>query len=85
VRAYEGHEEVLESMVVAMDPVVDGFAGVLVELVFDGERYVLTETALGSGNRLLRSRWRDPRAAYALLEAELAGGTAARRHDARET
>jgi hypothetical protein len=85
VRAHEVHEEVLESVVVTMDPVIDGFAGVLVELVFDEERHVLTETALGSGNRLLRSRWRDARAAYALLEAELAGGTDARRHDARGT
>ncbi len=62
VRVHEGYE-VLESVVVEMDPVVDGFAGGLVELVFDGERHVLAETALGSGNRLLRSRWRDPRAA----------------------
>ncbi len=84
MRVHKGYE-VLESVVVAMDPVVDGFAGVLVELVFDGERHVLAETALGSGDLLLRSRWRDPRAAYALLEAELAGGTAARRHDARGT
>jgi hypothetical protein len=44
--------EVIESVAVGMDPVVDGFAGVLVELVFDGERYALVETALGSGNRL---------------------------------
>ena len=85
MRAHEGHEEVLESVVEAMDPVVDGLAGVLVELVFDGERYALAETALGSGNRLLRFRLRDPRAAYALLEAELAGGTAARRRDSLGT
>ena len=74
MRAHEGYEEVLKSVVVAMDPVVDGFAGVLVELVFDGERHVLTETALGSGNRLLRLRSRDPHAAYALFEAELGAG-----------
>ncbi len=65
--------EVLESVVVEMDPVSDGFAGVLVELVFDGGRYVLVETALGSGNRLLRFRSRDPEPTYALLEAELSG------------
>jgi hypothetical protein len=53
--------EVLESVVVAMDPVLVGFAGVLVELVFDRERHVLTETALGSSNRLLRSRGRPTR------------------------
>ena len=40
MRVHKGYE-VLES-VVAMDPVVDGFAGVLVELVFDGERHLLT-------------------------------------------
>ena len=72
MRTHEGYE-VLESVVVAMDPFVDGFAGVLVGLVFDGERHVLAETALGSGNRLLRLRSRDPRAAYALFEAELGG------------
>ena len=70
MRAHEGYE-VLESVVVAMDPVVDGFAGVLVELVFDGELHVLAETALGSGNRPLRLHSRDQQAAYALLEAEL--------------
>ena len=83
--SHEGHQEVIKSVMEAMGPVVGGFAGVLVELVFDGERRVLTETDLGSGSRLLRSRWRDPRAAYALLEAELAGRTAARRSDARGT
>ena len=65
--------EVLESVVVGMDPALDGFEGVLLELVFDGERYVLSETALGSGNRLLSFRSRDRDAAYALLEKELSG------------
>lgn len=72
VKVADGYE-VLESVVVEMDPVVDGFAGVLVELVFDGERHVLSETALGSGNRLLRFRSPDPGPAYALLAAELSG------------
>lgn len=63
--------EVIESVTVAMDPALDGFVGVLVELVFDGERYVLSETALGTGNRLLRFRSKDPGPAYALLGAEL--------------
>ncbi len=69
--------EVLESVVVGMDPAVDGFAGVLVELIFDGERYVVVETALQSGNRLLRFHSSDRRLAYALLETELLdiGGT----------
>ena len=62
---------VLESVVVEMDPALVGFTGVLVELVFDGERYVLAETALGSGNRLLRFRSEDRTLAYALFVAEL--------------
>ncbi len=71
----EGYE-IIESIAVEMDPALDGFAGVLFELVFDGERYVLAETALGSGNRLLRFRSNDRRLAYALFEAELPhGGT----------
>ena len=68
--------EVLESVVVGMDPALDGFAGVLVELVFDGGRYVLFETALGSGNRLLRFRSRGSEPTYSLLEAELSGDAA---------
>lgn len=63
--------EVLESVAVVMDPAVDGFAGVLIELLFDGERYVVVETTLQSGNRLLRFHSSDRRLAYALFEAEL--------------
>lgn len=70
MKIIEGYE-VLESVAVAMDPILDGFAGVLVELVFDGELYTLSEMALGSGNRLLRFRSEDRRLAYALFEAEL--------------
>lgn len=77
MKIVEGYE-VLESVAVAMDPVLDGFAGVLVELVFDGERYTLSEMALGSGNRLLRFRSEDRRLAYALFEAELPGDGAER-------
>lgn len=59
-----------------MDPVLDGFVGVLVELVFDGECYVLAESALGTGNRLIRFRSYDREVPHALFEAELsdAGG-----------
>jgi hypothetical protein len=68
--------EVIESVAVEMDPALDGFAGVLVELVFDGERYVLAETALGSGNQLLRFRSHNRGLAYSLFEAELPNGGA---------
>jgi hypothetical protein len=63
----EGYE-IIDSIAVEMDPTLDGFAGVLFELVFDGERYVLVETALGSGNRLLCFRSNDRRLAYGLFE-----------------
>ena len=43
----------------------------LVELVFDGERYVLAETALGTSNRLMRFRSGDREMAHALFEVEL--------------
>ena len=39
-----------------MDPVLDGFEGVFVELVRVGERYDLRHTAAASGNRLRRDR-----------------------------
>jgi hypothetical protein len=44
-----GRHEVLESVFVEMDPVLDGFRGVLVELAGVGEGYVLLETAAGTG------------------------------------
>ena len=48
-----------------------GFRGVLVELLDVGESYVLLETAVGTGNRLLRFSSESPDLAYALFEAEL--------------
>ncbi len=66
-----GRHEVLESVYVEMDPVLHGFCGVLVELLGVGEGYVLLETAVGTGNRLLRFSSRSPDLAYAVFEAEL--------------
>ena len=66
-----GGHEVLESVFVEMDPVLDGFGGVLVELLGVGEGYVLLETAAGTGNSLLRFSSKSPDLAYALFEAEL--------------
>jgi hypothetical protein len=66
-----GRHEVLKSVFVEMDPVLDGFRGVLVELVGVGESYVLLETAAGTGNRLLRFASQSPDLAYAIFEAEL--------------
>ena len=66
-----GRHEVLESVFVEMDPVLDGFSGVLVELVGVGEGYALLETAVGTGNGLLRFSSKSPDLAYAFFEAEL--------------
>ena len=66
-----GGHEVLESVFVEMDPAPDGFGGVLVELVGVGEGYVLLETAVGTGNRLLRFSSESPDLAHALFEAEV--------------
>jgi hypothetical protein len=49
-----GEEESIEAVFVEMDPVQDGFHGVLIELVAVREGYAVVETAAGSGNLLLR-------------------------------
>ena len=63
--------EVLESVAVGMDPAVDGFAGVLIELVVAGGSYAVVETAVGSGNRLLLFRSRNQELARFIFQAEL--------------
>lgn len=62
---------VLESIFVEMDPVLDGFQGVLAELRFTGEAYQLNLTAAGSGNQLLDVTSEDPDLVYRLLGEEL--------------
>lgn len=44
-RVVKGYK-VLESVMVEIDAALEKFAGVLIELVIDGERYVLTEMVL---------------------------------------
>jgi hypothetical protein len=70
-------EEVLESVFVEMDPVLHGFAGVLVELSRMGEGYAVLETAVGSGDRLLDFFSESETLARALFDAELRGAGAA--------
>jgi hypothetical protein len=68
----ETHQpDLMESVFVEMDPVVHGFAGVLVELSRVGKRYVLRQTAVGSGNRLLKIDLESEGLARALFEEEL--------------
>lgn len=65
--------ELLESLFIELDPLEDGFAGVLLEVHRHGDRYVLLEVAHSTGNRLLRFSSKDRELVYALLAGELDG------------
>ncbi len=72
----DSQTEQLFASVVGMDPLLDGFSGVLVEVYREREpsggfRYVLLETACVSGNRLLRFSSKDEGLVYAALAREL--------------
>jgi hypothetical protein len=66
-----GRHEVLESVFVEMESVLHGFRGVLMELLGVVEGYVLLETTVGTGNRLLKFASESPELAYAFFKAEL--------------
>jgi hypothetical protein len=70
-------EQVFASAV-GMDPVLDGFSGVLVEIYRERDpsgrvRYVLLETASATGNRLLRFTSADPSLVARVLAEEIGG------------
>ena len=65
--------ELLESLFVELDPLEDGFAGVLLEVYRDGDRYVLLEVAPATGNRLLKFSSKDRGLVSAVLAGELGG------------
>ena len=72
----ESLPEQLFVSVVDMDPLLDGFSGVLVEIYREREssggfRYVLLETASGTGGQLLRFSSKDRELVYAALAREL--------------
>ena len=63
--------ELLESFFVELEPLTDGFAGALLEVHRQGDRYILLETALTTGNRLLRFSSKDKELVYTALTREL--------------
>jgi hypothetical protein len=68
--------EQLFASAVDMDPLLDGFSGVLVEIYREREpsgsfRYVLLETASATGNQLLRFSSKDRELVYAAVAREL--------------
>jgi hypothetical protein len=72
----ESLPEQLFVSVVVMDPALDGFSGVLIEIYRQkessgGECYVLLETATATGNQLLRFSSKDRDLVYAALSQEL--------------
>ena len=70
MRHAEDHE-ILESIFVEMDPTICGFAGVFLDLWRRGEEFVFTETAAGTGNRLLVFSSRERELAYRIWRKEL--------------
>lgn len=65
--------ELLEALLVELDPLEDGFSGVLLEVYRREDRYVLLEMALATGNRLLRFSSKDRGLVSAVLAGELGG------------
>lgn len=65
--------ELLETLLVELDLLEEGFAGVLVEVYHRRDRYVLLETTPATGHRLLRFSSKDREAVYAALARELGG------------
>jgi hypothetical protein len=69
-------QEQLFASAIDMDPLLDGFSGVLVEIYREREfsggfRYVLRETACATGNCLLTFSSKDRELVHAALAGEL--------------
>ena len=75
------HEDrnILELEQVPLDPVLTGFAGVILELSHDEGVFTLVEVATGSGNKVFRMSSRDEDLIWGLFERELAAYTALQR------
>lgn len=65
--------ELLESLFLELDPLEDGFVGVLLEVYRHEDRYVLLEVAPATGNRLLKFSSKDRELFSAVLAGELSG------------
>jgi hypothetical protein len=65
--------ELLEFLFIELDPLEDGFAGVLLEIYRHEDRYVLLVVAAATGNRLLRFSSEDRGLLSAVLAGELGG------------
>lgn len=50
----EPHQELIDIERIDLDPITYGFSGVIVELLREGDSYVVLQSAEASGNLLLR-------------------------------
>lgn len=66
--------ELLESLSVKLEPLTDGFVGVLVEVQRQGDWYVLLKKAPTTGNQLLRFSSKERELVYAAFANELGSG-----------
>ena len=53
---------------IELDPIIDGFSGVVVELLVEGDHYVVRQTAELTGNPILCFRTSNEDLARALFE-----------------
>lgn len=70
-----GDQELMDAYVVELDPVLDGFSGVLVELYMLGDGasrlYAVRQSALASGNRLAVFSSSDEGLARAVFDGDI--------------
>ncbi len=64
------HERLIDVERVDLDPVCDGFSGVIVELLREGDSYVVLHSAEVTGNRLLRFVTASERSALEIFEGK---------------
>jgi len=66
------HERLVDVERIDLDPVYDGFSGVVVELLREGDSYVVQGSAELTGNRLLRFVTVSEKRALEVFEGEKA-------------
>ena len=64
------HERLIDVERVDLDPVYDGFSGIVVELLREGDSYVVQGSAEVTGNRLLRFVTASEELALRVFEGE---------------
>ncbi len=65
------HERLIDVERIDLDPVYDGFSGVVVEILREGDSYVVLQSAETTGNRLLRFVTASEERALAVFEGEM--------------